>query len=59
MDGPLGRTHVDLNEDEEDFLLGSIEERSAFYEALDKTHRHITPQVCQNTRVVFRGECSI
>ena len=42
----FGRTHLDLNDDEQDFLLGEIEERKEFYAALDKTHRHITPQVC-------------
>ena len=42
----FGRTHLDLNDDEQDFLLGEMEERKEFYAALDKTHRHITPQVC-------------
>ena len=42
----LGRTHLDLGEDEQDFLLGNMEERKEFYKALDLTHRHITPQVC-------------
>jgi len=40
----FGRTHLDLNDDEQDFLLGEMDDRKAFYEALDKTHRHITPQ---------------
>jgi len=40
----LGRTHLDLGEDEQDFLLGNMEDRKEFFKALDSTHRHITPQ---------------
>ena len=40
----LGRTHLDLSDDEEDFLNGTPHERSLFQEGLDKNHRHITAQ---------------
>lgn len=40
----LGRTHLDLSEDEKDYLLGNSDERSQFLEALGQTHRHITDQ---------------
>ena len=49
----LGRTHLDLGEDEQDFLLGNMEERKEFYKALDLTHRHITPQVCYKRQFLF------
>ena len=39
----LGRTHLDLSEDEVDFLLGQPEERKNFIDAL-KSGKHITAQ---------------
>ena len=40
----LGRTHLDLDDDEKLCLLGSREERRAYSESIGHGQKHITPQ---------------
>ena len=40
----LGRTHLELTEEEQTMLLGNEDERTQYLESLEQHHRHVTAQ---------------